>query len=223
MENLLKKLRVDVNENIFLKDPFSSDLGKEIINISLILIADLGIENFTFKKLSVRIGCTESAVYRYFENKHKLLLFLTLWYWGFLENNLVLATVNITDPKQKLKIALEIMVKGPLFKYNDFIDPMSLKKLLTFEATKAFMTKEIDHEYQFGFFNQFDKLIIRIAEIIHEINPDYPYPKALVSTVMESSLIQAYYSEHLPNLTEITGDTMKVAFFSDLVYKAIKV
>jgi AcrR family transcriptional regulator len=222
MEKLLKNMRVDVNDKIYLKDPFSSDLGKEIINKSLVLIPELGLEHFTFKKLALKIGCTEAAIYRYFENKHKIMLFLTLWYWGFLEQNLVLSTLNLKDPKERLKIAIQILVSGPIYKINDYVDPIPLKKLIIDESTKAYMTKEVDDDYKNGFFNLYNRLGERIANIILEINPTYEFPKTLVSTVMESSLLQSYYSEHIPSLTDIHPmDSKKVEFFQQLVFKAI--
>jgi AcrR family transcriptional regulator len=223
MESILQKIKVDINEDIFLKDPFSSDLGKDIIQNSIDMMIELGFEQFNFKKLSTQIGCTESAVYRYFENKHKLLLFLTSWYWGYLEKNLIFGTANLTDSAKKLEIAIKILVKGPIFTQNDFIDPLALRRLLTDEAAKAFMTKDVDEEYQKGFFNHYHKLGERIAKIILEINPRFQFPKTLVSTVMESSLMQSYYSKHLPGLTEHQpGDERRIDFFNQLVFKTIE-
>lgn len=223
MESILQKTRVDVNEDIFLKDPFSSDLGKEIITNSIEMMIELGFENFTFKKLSTKIGCTESAVYRYFENKHKLLLYLTSWYWGYLQQNFIFGTANMDDSRKKLEIAIRILVQGPIFTQNDFIDPNALRRLLTDEATKAIMTKDVDEEYQKGFFNHYHKLGERIAHIILEINPRFQYPKTLVSTVMESSLMQSFYSRHLPGLTEHQpGDERRIDFFNQLVFKTIE-
>ncbi|RZS97713.1 TetR/AcrR family transcriptional regulator [Cecembia calidifontis] len=223
MESILQKTRVDVNEDIFLKDPFSSDLGKEIITNSIEMMIELGFENFTFKKLSTKIGCTESAVYRYFENKHKLLLYLTSWYWGYLQQNFIFGTANMDDARKKLEIAIRILVQGPIFTQNDFIDPLALRRLLTDEATKAIMTKDVDEEYQKGFFNHYHKLGERIANIILEINPRFQYPKTLVSTVMESSLMQSFYSRHLPGLTEYQpGDEKRIDFFNQLVFKTIE-
>lgn len=223
MEKILKNLRVDINENIYLKDPFSSDLGKEIVTSSLLLIPELGLENFTFKKLSLKIGCTETAIYRYFENKHKLMLFLTLWYWGFLEQNLVLGTLNLKDPKERLLLAIKILVQGPIYKVNNYIDPICLKRVLIDESTKAYLTKDVDEDYKNGFFNLYNRFGERIAAIILEINPAYEYPKTLVSTIMESSLLQSYYSEHIPSLTEIHPlDNKRVDFFQKLVFKAIE-
>jgi len=46
---------------------------QEIINISIELIADLGIQGFTIKNLSKRVGVTEGAIYRHFESKTEIL------------------------------------------------------------------------------------------------------------------------------------------------------
>ena len=61
-------------EGTYLKDPQGSELGINILKASIELIEEIGIEDFTFKKLSIRIESTEASVYRYFESKHQLLL-----------------------------------------------------------------------------------------------------------------------------------------------------
>ena len=73
MNTLLSNFKISVNPDIYLKDPESSELGRKIINHSIALIDELGFEQFTFKKLGVRIASNESSIYRYFENKHMLL------------------------------------------------------------------------------------------------------------------------------------------------------
>ena len=111
MEALLKSLKIVINDQIFLKDPESSKLGRRIVEESIKMIDSLGFEDFTFKKLGAEIGSNESSVYRYFENKHKLLLYLTSWYWGWLEYKLVFQTTNISDPDKKLEKAIEILTQ----------------------------------------------------------------------------------------------------------------
>ena len=69
-------ITVQVDERLFVKDPNSSDLGRRIIRHSIEMIHGIGFEAFTFKKLAQRINTSEPSVYRYFENKHKLLLYL---------------------------------------------------------------------------------------------------------------------------------------------------
>ncbi len=51
-----------------------SDRQKEIIDVSLELIAEKGIQGLTIKNLAKRIGFSESAIYRHYENKIQILL-----------------------------------------------------------------------------------------------------------------------------------------------------
>jgi AcrR family transcriptional regulator len=44
-----------------------SDRQKEIIEVSLALIAENGIQGLTIKNLAKRIGFSESAIYRHYE------------------------------------------------------------------------------------------------------------------------------------------------------------
>ena len=82
MDRLLSNIKIQVNEKVYLKDPDSSELGKKIIRGSIDLIDEIGFEQFTFKKLAIKINSTEASVYRYFDSKHTLLVYITLWYWG---------------------------------------------------------------------------------------------------------------------------------------------
>jgi AcrR family transcriptional regulator len=47
---------------------------QQIINVSLELIAESGIQSLTIKNLSKKIGFAESAIYRHYENKIQILL-----------------------------------------------------------------------------------------------------------------------------------------------------
>ena len=103
MDTLLSNFKISVNPDIYLKDPESSELGRKIINYSIALIDELGFEQFTFKKLGIRITSNESSIYRYFENKHMLLLYLSSWYWTWVEYKIVINTHSINDSQEKLK------------------------------------------------------------------------------------------------------------------------
>ncbi len=112
MEKLFQSVRISINDKLYVKDPESSNLGKRIVEKSILMINDMGFESFTFKKLGQKIGSNESSIYRYFENKHKLLLYLASWYWGWLEYQLVFATISIPDANAKLERAIEIMTQA---------------------------------------------------------------------------------------------------------------
>jgi len=51
-----------------------SDRQKEIIDVSLELIAESGIQGLTIKNLAKKIGFSESAIYRHYENKIQILV-----------------------------------------------------------------------------------------------------------------------------------------------------
>ena len=112
MEGLHGRVAISVNENVFLKDPTGTELGRRIVRASIDLIDDLGFEDFTFKKLALAIGSTEASVYRYFENKHNLLAYLTMWYWGWMEYRIVMSTLNIEDPKVRLRNAIKALTES---------------------------------------------------------------------------------------------------------------
>ncbi len=222
MEAILRKSKVDVSGNLYLKEPFTSDLGAEIVREGCKMIQELGMEHFTFKKLANIIGSTEAAIYRYFENKHKLLLYLTAWYWGWMEINLVYATANLNDPEKRLAVAIRLMVEGPIFTQNEYLNPIVLRTLVVNESLKGYLTKAVDDEHESGIFAQVYKFGERISSIIQEINPNYEYPKTLVFTVMESSLLQSFNSKHLPGMTEKALDSSgRYQFFHQLVINAI--
>ena len=222
MENLVNNMKMEVHENLYLKEPFSSELGNSIVQEGASLIRELGMEHFTFRKLAVHIGVTEAAIYRYFENKHMLLLYLTAWYWAWMEVNYVYSTANLASGKARLSIAMKLIVNGPVFTKNIHINPTDLRSIVVNESLKGYLTKTVDVEHESGIFDQLYSFGKHISELIFEINPSYPYPKALAYTVMESSLLHAFNSKHLPNMTEQSlGSENRLVFFEDLILKAI--
>ena len=222
MESIIRRIRVEVNPNLYQKEPFSSELGVSIVREGTQMIQEVGMEQFTFKKLAQKIGSTEAAIYRYFDNKHRLLLYLNAWYWAWMEHNLVFATANLKDPIERLSVAIRLMVDGPIYRENEFLNPDQLRSLVVNESIKGYLTKLVDDEHESGVFAQVYKFGERISFIIKEINPGYNFPKTLVSTVMESSLLQSFNSVHLPGMTEVKPEgSERYEFFHQLVFKAI--
>ncbi|RAJ27999.1 hypothetical protein LX77_00574 [Gelidibacter algens] len=91
---LLSNLKIAVPKKVFIKDPGSSNSGKIISKHNIFIIDEIGFNAFTFKKLGAKIESNESSIYHYFEIKHKLLVSLTTWYWGWEKYQLVLAPQN---------------------------------------------------------------------------------------------------------------------------------
>ena len=72
------QVKFAINEKIFLRNPENSEVGRLMVKKAIDLIYDLGFEQFTFKKLALDINSTEATIYRYFENKHRLLLYILI-------------------------------------------------------------------------------------------------------------------------------------------------
>jgi AcrR family transcriptional regulator len=222
MKNILEGLKVNISNKIYIKDPETSDLGKNIIENSIQLINDIGFDNFTFKKLGERIGSNESSIYRYFENKHKLLLYLSSWYWGWLEFKIVLATTGISNPMEKLIKALEIVTEETTEDNNHpHINEVILNNIVVCEFSKSYLTKEVDDENKEGYFLIYKRVINRIVEMVVEVKPNYPTPKSLISTVIEGSLHQHFLKNHFKTITDCNDKTTPNEFFTALVIKQI--
>ncbi len=207
-------IQIKLNEKLYLRDPQDTKLGRKIIEHSILLIDEIGFEDFTFKKLADRINSTEASIYRYFENKHRLILYLLSWYWEWVKFSIEFNTANIADPKRKLELALDTILDAARPNPSiDFVDESVLHRIVISEATKSYRTKLVDTENKQGFFLTYKALCKTIADILTEINPNYPYPRSLASTLLEMSNDHVYFAEHLPSLTNIStpgGDMSEV-------------
>lgn len=224
MHDLVAKVAIRVNEKIYLKNPESSELGKRILAGSIDLIDELGFEAFTFRKLGKSLESTEASIYRYFESKHKLLLYITVWYWAWMEYRLVFRMVNIDSPMERLNRAIDLITEQ-IEEDSSFlhINEVKLNRIVINESSKSYLTKEVDRENKDGAFLDYKNLVARISNVIHEINPDYKYSHMLVTTVMEGAHLQRFFAQHLPRLTDqIEGEDAISQFYNELVIKAIK-
>ena len=224
MDKLLSNFKISIQESIYNKDPESSDLGKRIIKHSIELIDKIGFDAFTFKKLGVEIGSNESSIYRYFDNKHRLLIYLSSWYWAWLEYQLVIETHSVLDPIEKLKKAIEITTKS-IKEDSEYthINEVLLNRIMVNENSKSFLTKEVDKENKEGYFKVYKRLIIRLKEIILQINNQYAYPTSLASTVIETALHQHFLKDHFPKITDCDEDISPTHFLTDLVFRTLNI
>jgi len=188
------------------------------------MIDELGFEAFTFKKLGERIGSNESSIYRYFESKHTLLVYLISWYWSWIEYRLVFATTNVTSPEEKLTRAIEILTqKVTEDNAFSFINEAILSRIIIAESSKAYHTKEVDIENEKGFYKTYKRVVQRVSEIVLEVNPKFEFPNMLISTVIEGAHHQRFFSKHLPSLTDVKeGENTIVEFYKHLVLKTIQ-
>lgn len=217
-----------LNTNLFLRDPQSTGLGQSIIYTSIKIIDGIGFEQFTFKKLAKEISSTEASVYRYFENKHRLLLYLMDWYWTWLEYKMDYRIQNIESPVERFKRCVRILVEEK--KEENEIPGVNVKKLQRIvhaEFEKTYLTKQVDSDNREGLFLPYKALCKKIASLIVEINPDYVFPHSLASTLVLTGNHQLYYANHLPSLTDIKFESENkyedlIQFLEHLVLGTIK-
>jgi hypothetical protein len=217
MNNLLSNLKIQINDEIYVKDPETSVLGKKIIEQSINLINESGFEDFTFKKLGEKIESNESSIYRYFENKHKILIYLSSWYWSWLEYNLVFSTSNITDSWEKLSKSITLVTqKTEDDESTTHINEAILNTIIIEEFTKTLHKKEIEDENKKGIYTNYQRIISRISVMINEVNPDYQYAKSLASSIVEGALHQHFLAKHMKSITDCDENISPTEFYLNL-------
>ena len=222
MQNLLSNLKITINEKLYVKDPETSELGRNILKNSIVIIDEIGFEAFTFKKLGKRIQSNESSIYRYFENKHKLLVYLTSWYWSWMEYRIAFATTNVSNPIEKLEKVIKLVTENVADdNTTPHINEEILSRIIVEEFTKTLMTKEVDNENKEGFFLVYKRVINRIIDIIKEVNPDYPFAKSLASNIVEGSLHQHFLKNHLKTIPNLSDKECATEFYTDMAKKTL--
>lgn len=220
------QLQIKMNEKLFLRNPEQSELGRKIILHSIELIHKNGFESFNFKKLAEEIGSTEAGIYRYFENKHRLLIYIAAWYWSWVEYRISFNTNNIKDPIKKLKKVLQLLattVEDDI--RTSYINENILHEIIIAEGSKVYLTRHVTEDNKDQLFKPYKDLCAKIGDIILECNPKYKYPKSLASTIIEMAHFQNFFMYNLPALTDfgkVKDEAKIVAFLEDLVFNSLK-
>lgn len=222
MDRLLSNLKIAVPEKIYIKDPETSDLGRRIVGHSIALINEIGFDAFTFKKLGNLIGSNESSIYRYFESKHHLLLYLSAWYWSWIECQLVFETYSIANSSDKLEKAIEILTRT--IKEDTkitHINEVILNRIIINENSKSFLTQEVDQENQDGCFEAYKRIVSRLKEMIIGVNSSYEFPASLASTIVEGGLHQHFLKDHFKSITDCSKKVTPTSFFKHLTFNVL--
>lgn len=214
-----------VNEKIYLRDPESTEIGKQIVKNAIDLIYELGFEHFTFKKLAIHISSTEATVYRYFENKHRLLLYILNWYWCYMEFLVDFKLQNITIKKDRLQIIVSLLTHGlpestGQFDYNK----KYLNHIVITESNKVYMVKEVAEINKDEVFKPYKDLCAKIASVIADYKPSYKFPRSLSSTLIETAQHQQFFKSYLPKLTDSpTGkeNDFVYRFIADFLFRTL--
>ncbi len=219
------QLRISMNPSLYLRNPEDSELGRSILRHGVELIEELGFEDFTFRKLAVHAGTTEASVYRYFENKHRLLTYLITWFWTWMEYSLVFHTANLTDARLKIETVLSLLTLSisdsvPLLAFDKDL----AHRIVIAEGSKVFLTKHVAEDNHAKLFKPYKDFCARIADLFIEYRPGYAYSHSLASTVVEAAQHQIYFKDFLPSLTDF-GKQRAVApvvqFLHHLVFTSL--
>jgi len=219
-------LSFKVNEKIYLRDPEGTELGKQIVKNAIDLIHQLGFEHFTFKKLAKEMNTTEATIYRYFENKHRLLLYILNWYWSYLEYIVVFQLQPLANPKAKLEKLVELLTHTlPDNAGQNEYNKNYLHQIVISESSKVYLVKEVKEINENEVFKPYKDLCARISDLIIAYNSNYQYPHSLSSTLIETAHSQLFFSKHLPKLTD-AGKKDQVGFvenyLKDLLFKSLQ-
>jgi AcrR family transcriptional regulator len=220
------QLQPKMNTKLFLRDPEQSEIGKRILKSSTYLIKTLGFEAFTFKKLADEISTTEATVYRYFENKHRLLSYIVAWYWNWLDYQVMFSTNNVKEANVNLKTIAAVLTwqLGNQHASQQNINLEDLHDIIIAESSKVYLTKHVTEDNKEQLFKPYKNLCQRISEVILAYSPNYPFPKSLASTVVEMAHYQDFFMKNLPSLTDF-GNTKSLnnvqLFIEQLLFSSL--
>ncbi len=219
------QLKFKINEKLFIRNPEGSELGNQIVKKAIDLIYNLGFEQFTFKKLAVEMNSTEATIYRYFENKHRLLLYILNWYWCYMEFLLMMKLQNVSDKKEKLTIIIDLLTHELSESKNQYdYNKKYLNQIIIAESSKSYLIKDIVAINKEEVFKPYKDLCATIANVISENNASYKFPKSLSTTLIETSHHQQFFAENLPRLTDKNAKNktdFAAKFLSDMIFKVL--
>ena len=121
-----------------------SERQKEIINASLEIIAENGIQSLTIKNLSKKIGLVESAIYRHYESKTQILI-------AILDSITVETKSNDLAEVKSVISVLEKRFENQFFTFTEnpalvsviFAEDLFQNEVLLVEKTKAKVERSI--------------------------------------------------------------------------------
>jgi AcrR family transcriptional regulator len=87
---------------------------QQIINVSLELIAESGIQSLTIKNLAKKIGFAESAIYRHYENKIQILLAIL----DFFRQNTAMFFINQLNSNANALQKIETLFQNHFVKFT---------------------------------------------------------------------------------------------------------
>lgn len=216
MQRLIEHFTIHLDPCLYVKDPMLTDIGKAILHHSVLQISKSGMESFTIKKLAAEVETTETTIYRYFSNKHQLLMYLCSWYWMELQWKIAFGLANIDNPHKQLSKACEALAEPVKASKTFVIDEEHLQRLVCNNFGK---THDVHFKNEFapaGYYHAYHDLIERLSKIILACKKNYPYPQGLAQTLVESSMRQLFYRYNFPKMSDAQSISQLPAFLQTL-------
>jgi hypothetical protein len=154
-----------------------------------------------------------------------LLIYLSAWYWSWLQYRVLFETNNIKDASDKLKKIIKLLATTVEDDHKiRHVNESLLHQIVIAEGTKAYLTKHVSEDNKDQLFKPYKDLCAVIAGFILECNPAYLYPRSMASTIFEIAHFQYFFMTNLPSLTDFgnSKDESKiVSFIEQMVFKSI--
>jgi AcrR family transcriptional regulator len=202
--------------SLHLRDPGASTTGGRILSEGLALMTEIGLEAFTFKKLAERAECTEATIYKYFQNKQRLLQYYFQLYWMWLDTHCQQEGRTLDDPWERVQGDIRSLcgmwAKDAMAAQ---LDPVALRELVIVEGSKSFLHRNVDEDNKLRLFQPYKDLCAHIAAELKACDRKFKNPRTFATTLIEMAHSLEFAMEHLPALTELSdgGDRKKLAKF----------
>jgi AcrR family transcriptional regulator len=207
---------------LYLRDPEGTRLGQAILSEGLVLMNELGVEAFTFKKLAARIDSTEVSLYKYFPNKQRLLQYYFQLYWLWLRQVCGRHAERSVDPLGTVRSVVDALCGvWPKDVPTAQLDPFALRLLVIEEGMKSYLHKNVDADNARRLFLPYKALSAFIAECLVAYRKDVPMPRSFATTIIEMAHSLPFAMEHLPSLTELSNKKDLKHLSAHLYHRAV--
>lgn len=206
---------IEPDAGLALRDT-TSPMGMRILTEGLVLMNEIGLEAFTFKKLAERMGSTEATMYHYFANKQRLLQYYFQVYWLWLATYCQQEGRGLKDPVDRLHGDIRaICGLWPADARAAQFDPAELRELVINEGSKSFLHKNVDSDNERKVFKPYKDLCAHIAAEVKACSPRTKHARSFATTLVEMAHSLEFAMEHLPALTELSErrDSRQLAMF----------
>ena len=116
-----------ISKGLYLADPLTSNKSMRLLEESIDLIYNVGLEGINFHMIAERLEVPLSFIQRYFQDKYQLTAYLNEFYWYWLSHWISRYQLKTTSVKHRLIISIQCLCHeySPLKSVQEpFINPL---------------------------------------------------------------------------------------------------